>query len=495
MPDPRNPSGSDRDLAAALALLDQLRPALQQGDRAKQNEIVRNLIALSAPMGDQWQALANLVARNGELSLARAAIDLFVEARGGDSHAQYAKAALLEQSGALREAYDLMRSLPDNVPDPAANAYSRGTAALFLGESDEARRQLDRAVRLRPQSGPAWLSLAMSADLAREPALAERIIAAERDIARTPPAHHAAYYYAKGKAHAECGDPAQAFVAFARGAREMKAVMPYDRQTDRASAAEAVQGYTAENIAAVARQPGEPTGRAIFVTGLPRSGTTLVQQILTSHSAVDEGGEISRLPVLAGEVGGSSYHALERYLGRSGAAGAAQRLWGHLLAERFGTPGRVVDKSLDSSRFLGLAAALLPEAPLVWLTRDPLGRAWSCFRTYFVAGLPWSFDLADMAFHFRLEDALLRRWQEILGDRLLVVPMEALTAEPEPWIRRLLAHCRLAEEPQVFTPHERGGTVTTSSTMQVRRPINREATGAAEPYRPFLEPFIKAYYG
>jgi hypothetical protein len=165
------------------------------------------------------------------------------------------------------------------------------------------------------------------------------------------------------------------------------------------------------------------------------------------------------------------------------------------LVERFRTPGRVVDKSLDSSRFLGLAAALLPEAPLVWLTRDPLDRAWSCFRTYFVAGLPWSFDLADMAFHFRLEDALLRRWQEILGDRLLVVPMEALTSEPEPWIRRLLAHCRLAEEPQVFAPHERGGTVTTSSVMQVRRPINRDAIGSAKPYRQFLEPFIEAYYG
>jgi hypothetical protein len=276
----------------------------------------------------------------------------------------------------------------------------------------------------------------------------------------------------------------------------MKAAMPYDRQADRASAAEAVEGYTAEDIAAaIARQPGEPTGRAIFVTGLPRSGTTLVQQILTSHSTVDAGGEIGRLGLLAGEVGGSSYRALERYLSRSGVAGTAQRLWGHLLVERFRTPGRVVDKSLDSSRFLGLAAALLPEAPLVWLTRDPLDRAWSCFRTYFVAGLPWSFDLADMAFHFRLEDALLRRWQEILGDRLLVVPMEALTSEPEPWIRRLLAHCRLAEEPQVFAPHERGGTVTTSSVMQVRRPINRDAIGSAKPYRQFLEPFIEAYYG
>jgi hypothetical protein len=155
----------------------------------------------------------------------------------------------------------------------------------------------------------------------------------------------------------------------------------------------------------------------------------------------------------------------------------------------------VIDKSVTTSRYLGLAAALLPEAPVVWLTREPLDRAWSCFRTNFLGGaVPWSYSLADIAHHFRLEDGLLAQWREILGERLLVVPYEELVGEPDGWIRRILAHCSLAEEPKVFAPHENPRRVATASMMQVRRPINREAVGAAEPYREHLAPFIEAYY-
>jgi hypothetical protein len=135
----------------------------------------------------------------------------------------------------------------------------------------------------------------------------------------------------------------------------------------------------------------------------------------------------------------------------------------------------------------------LPEAPIVWLKRDPLDCAWSCFRTHFLAGVSWSYDLADIAHHFRLEDELLARWQDILGDRVLVVPYEGLVADSAGWIRRILAHCQLSEEPEAFSPHENRRAVTTSSVMQVRRPINRAAVGAAEPYRAFLQPFVDAY--
>ena len=198
--------------------------------------------------------------------------------------------------------------------------------------------------------------------------------------------------------------------------------------------------------------------------------------------------------MLAGEVGGASHAAVARAVEAGGAAPAA-RLWHRWLDERFAAPGRVVDKSVDTSRYLGLAAALLPEAPLVWVTRDPLDRAWSCFRTNFLGGaIPWSYDLDDIAAHFRLEDALLAQWREMLGERLLVVSYEALVADPEAWIRGVLAHCGLAEEPAVFAPHENRRAVATASMVQVRRPIGSSAIGSAEPYRAFLGPFIEAYY-
>lgn len=444
-------------------------------------------------MGDQWPALANVALQNGEITLARKAIDRFVEESGGAPLAQYHKTAVLEQSGAMSDAYALLSSLPRDMPDAVTNAYSRGVAALFLGNDDEARGQLERAARLQPRLGAAWLALATSADMASEPDLADRIAAAESEMADAEPAHRAPYYYALGKVHADRGEHGLAFTAFARGAQEMKSLVPYSPQADQRNAAGSLDGYSGDSIAALSRPRSGTTARSIFVTGSPRSGTSLVEQILTSHSAVSDGGETNRLLLLAREVGGHSWPALKGYVDSHGVAKAAD-LWRHWMAERFPAPGRVVDKSLTTTRLIGLAAALLPDAPLIWLTRDPLDCAWSCFRTFFQGSMPWSHDLADIARHFRIEDELLQRWQEILGERLLVVPYESMVAEPEAWIRRIMSHCGLAEEPQVFAPQENARNVRTASLMQVRRPINRRAIGSAEPYREFLEPFISAYY-
>lgn len=479
------------NLAASLSLVDQLQRALGRNDRAQIVDAVRQLVTRRVPMGAQWQQIAYMAADQGELSLSRQAMALYVDASGGNPMARYQQAGLLAQTGALRAAYALLESLPQNVPDMAVNAYSRGAAAVFIGQLDEARELLERATKLRPELGQAWLPLSTLVNFAQEPALAERIVAVERVMRKAPSAAQAPYYYALGKAYADLGEHARAFAAFAEGARLKKAERPYDRQGDRAAAAEALRGYDAENLASLAKQQSEPTARSIFVSGLPRSGTTLVEQILTNHSEVSDGAEINRLRMLSRDVGGPSFQAVDRYVASRGAAPPA-RLWLHWMNERFPAPGRIVDKSMETSRYLGLAAALLPDAPIVWLKRDPLDCAWSCFRTHFLAGVEWSYDLEDIAFHFRLEEQLLGQWQQILGDRLLVVPYEALAGDPASWTRRLLSHCGLAEEPQVFEPHRNQRAVTTSSVMQVRKPINRKAIGSAEPYREFLAPFLGA---
>lgn len=494
MPTPPRSKTNDRDLADVVALVARLDPAIEQQNRRELVEVIGKLVELRAPLGPQWQRLAYLADEKGETGLAREAIDLYVAAREGEPAALYEKAGFLAHTGDWQEAYGLLRKLPANVPDDAANAYSRGTTALYLGRADEARAELERATSLQPKLAAAWQLLGMVVDYARAPDLADRLISAGREMENAPPADHAIYSYALGRAYADLGEHRQAFAAFEGAARQLKPFVPYKREHDRATAAIAARGYSSERIGALAAMQHEPTDRCMFVTGLPRSGTTLVEQILTSHSAVSDGGEIDRLRLLAGDVGGLSYDAASAYVHRHGAAAAAH-LWGRWLDQRFPAPGRVVDKTVNTTRLLGLVATLLPDAPLIWLTRDPLDCAWSCFRTFFNNSMPWSNDLEDIAYHFRLENELLEQWQEILRDRLLVVPFEELASDPDPWIRRIVAHCALAEEPSVFAPHENARVVTTSSAMQVRRPINRAGIGVAEPYREFLAPFINRYYG
>jgi tetratricopeptide (TPR) repeat protein len=478
--------------SAILAVVQQLQVAVRQQKREQQKEAIEQLVAMRAQMGAQWQAIANIALRIGELSLAREAIDCLVETEGDTSLARYNKALLLEQCGDLDGAYALLRTVPRDTPDAATNAYSRGMTALYLGATEEARNEFERAASLRPRMGVAWLMLATSVDLGSETDVADRLVAARREMEQAAPAERASYEYALGKAFADRGDHASAFAAFSRGATTMKSLVPYSSANVRRYAVEGVRGYSAESLAAISSCQSAPSERTIFVTGLPRSGTTLVTQILTGHGEVSGGAETNRLVLLAKEVGGHSALALGKYVDAQGAPEAADllRYW---LDQRFPQPGRVVDKSLTTTRLIGLAAALLPKAPLIWLRRDPLDCAWSCFRTFLQGNMPWSHDLADIALHFRLEDELLRQWQGILGDRLLVVPYEDLVTDSATWIGRILTHCGLAAEPQVFAPHENSHGVTTASATQVRRPIHRQGIGSAEPYRAYLEPFLDAY--
>jgi hypothetical protein len=482
----------DRDLAAVLAKVEQFQRALQRRNRAEIADRLRDLVAARAPMAGQWHELARIAVDLGEIRLARQAIDLYVESFDASPAAQFTKARFLTYFGAFDEALALLSTLPASVPDAYSYALSRGAAALNTGDAVQAREWLEEAIRLQPLSGSAWHSLSQLVNFDREPRLFDRIVAGERSLDGVPAMERALYHYALGKAHADRGAHAEAFTAFARAASETKALFPDDEALDRQGALEAVRGYDRARIAAIARQQTEPTSRAMFVMGLPRSGTTLAEQILTSHSAVTHGAELNLLRLLVHEIGDASFPALEGHVRKAGAPTLA-RVWRHLLDERVPRPGRVVDKTTDTTRKLGVAAAALPEAPLIWLRRDPLDCAWSCFRTCFMQGIRWSNDLTDIAAYFRLEDQLLAQWRQILGETLLVMPYEELVTEPEPSIRRLLAHCGLTEEPQAFTPHENARAIGTASMMQVRRPINREGIGAAEPYRKFLQPFIDAY--
>lgn len=471
-----------------------LRSALARRDRMATNRAVAELLATRAPLGAEWRRIAQLMRVSGEFGLAHRAIDAFIVAAGGTPAARYEKVVLLTQTGRQREAHALLESLPAGQMDPAARAYVLGNIAITLGLVEQGRAELERVIRGKPGWGPGWLSLSSAVNLASDP-LGDRLLADAAAAERQPPGDRARFHYALGKLHHDRGEHDRAFAAYAKGARLLRGETPYSRTGNEKGALAAMAGFAPGFIERLNARQTIATDRPIFVTGLPRSGTTLVEQILASHSAVSDGGEISVAHHVAVATGGVSGDAIAAHLASGGSLAAMAGLYLHLLDERFGTAGRIVDKTIDNSRFLGLIAAMLPDAPLIWMRRDPLDSAWSCFRTFFIHGVAWSYNLTDIAHHFLLEDRLLDFWQSRLGERLLVVPYGALVDAPQHWTRRILAHCGLPEEPAVHDFHQTDRIVATASALQVRRPINRSGIGVAEPYRRHLQPFGDAYWG
>jgi len=480
------------DTSALPPLLAQLKAALAMRDRVATRRVVTTMLDQRAPLGQQWRAIAQLMQASGDLSLALRAIDAFIAFSGNDPVAIYSKVVLLTQAQRIEDAHDLLARLPKTVPDAAGHAYVLGNTAMTLGRVDDARRHLLEALAHRPGWGPAWLTLAAAVNLAHDP-IGEQLLSESAVAERNAPGDLARYCYALGKLHADRGEPAAAFAAFSRGAALLKSETPYGRKGDDANAAAATEGYDESFFERIHARQTIDTSRPIFVTGLPRSGTTLVEQILASHSAVQDGGELNLIQHVAVAAGGVSGTAIDRHIAQWGTVDALGELYLHLLSERFGPEGRIIDKTIDASRFMGVIATALPNAPLIWMRRAPLDTAWSCFRTFFIHGVGWSFDLADIAHHFRLEDALMAFWKGMLGDRLLVVPYEELVEEPAVWTARLLAHCGLEDEAAAYAPHLNPRRVATASALQVRRPINRDGLGVAEPYRPWLQPFLDAY--
>ncbi len=476
-------------------LIYQLAAALRRGSRGETVDLIRAINRAQPPLGARWKSMAAVARQNGEIDDALAAMQHYVAAAGRTGLAYYELAAMNAQLGRPEAAAGLMQRVPDNIPSPAEHHYIHGTLAANLGRFSDALDHLRQTVTANPGSGQAWLALAMIGRLSAED---ERALhAAAAAVERAPSIERAAYAYARGKAFDDAQEHDAAFAAITQGAAIMQHERPYDHAADTADAERACAGWQEHFARALdpvdPQQPAEPpiADLPIFVTGLPRSGTTLVEQILVSHSRVSGGGEMGIMQIASRDAGKTAAD-YQQYLARGNSCGELARLYQHLARQRFPGTGRIVDKSLDSSRHMGLITAIFPAAPIIWLRRDPLDCAWSAYRTWFQRGLDWSWSMPDIARHFQLEDRIMQFWADV-NPRILKVNYADLVGDPENWIKRISSHCGLAMETAQLEPHKTVRNVTTASVAQVRQKISSQAVGSAKPYRQHLQPFMDVY--
>ena len=454
--------------------------------------MVRSLVAARHPFGDQWLGIAETLLAQDQIKLGKAALALLVLQSGNDPAAIFRSAQALCRYRLYEPAWDLLDGLElGSLPDDE-HALLRGIVASNMGLMTVARQELRLAVRANPRLGRAWLRLAMITDR-NSGDIHEALVRAGPAMRAASRHEQIRYQYALSKTSDDHSQRSEAFAALLEAKNLEDSQNRYDAVADASEANAALDGASPGDIASIGEQTRDNLRSPIIVTGLPRSGTTLVEHILASHSHVAGGDELGFFHRVATRIGGASVSHLKRHLAGGGTAGALVNYYIGLVDQRFDPSGRVVDKTLEASRYLGLAASLMPHAPIIWMRRDPLDCAWSTFRTYFGSRLAWTRDLVAIAMHFRLEDMLFTRWQGILGSRMLAVNYENLVSAPGQVIPRLLDHCGLAMEDAVLRPEQNRRPVTTMSVAQVRRPIGRDSIGCAGPYAEMLDPFVKAY--
>lgn len=369
-----------------------------------------------------------------------------------------------------------------------------GNLLRTTGEREQAIASLRRALALDPDYVNGWYNLAMTKKFVPDD---PDIAALEQQLAR-PDLVDAArmhFHFALGKALVDIeADADQVFAQYLEGCRLKRTTFDYDPdQTDRLFARIA-QCFPREWFDALPAV-GDATDAPIFVVGMPRSGTTLVEQILASHARVHGAGERNDLGHLVKAKNESSGHQYPEWLAdmpvdELSLLGAHYR---RRVIDPVESSDRVVDKMPENFRYLGLIVAALPNARIVHIRRDPLDTCLSCFMHLFNAWQPFCYDLTELGRYYRAYAGLMDHWRNNLPKgRMLELEYEQLVTDPEPWARRLLAHCGLEWDPACLEFHTSQRLVKTASTLQVRQPINRSAVGRWRRYRDHLQPLIEA---
>lgn len=373
---------------------------------------------------------------------------------------------------------------------------SRGHALKTIGRRDEAVAAYRAAYVARPDFGDAYWSLAnLKTYRFTEAEIGE--MTHWETMPRTTQTDRIHLNFALGKAYEDAGDHARSFTHYERG----NALKLADSGYDPARFDEEVErmiAYTPAALFAGNAAGGAPASDPIFVVGLPRAGSTLIEQILASHSMVEGTAELPQVLAQVHALSARTIEERDRFYPASLATLTPDdftRMGESYLAEtqalRHGKP-RFVDKMPNNFRHIGLIARMLPRARIIDARREPMACCFSGFKQLFAEGQEFTYGLEAIGRYYRGYLRLMDHWQTVLPERILTVRHEDLLDDFEAEVRRMLAFLDLPFEPACLDFHRTERAVRTASSEQVRRPLNNEGREVWRNFAAYLSPLARA---
>lgn len=396
----------------------------------------------------------------------------------------------LGDAGGAVEAFEICLQARPHEP---ALLVAHADQLKYSGRRDQAIAGYKRAIALAPRHGEAWFRLG-DVKTYRFTPTEEDAMSALLAADGVEPQHRVFIHYAQARARDDAGSPAEAFAHYAAGAALQHALDPYD-PTRFTSFLRRCEALFTPSFFDARRGAGRPDADPIFIVGLPRAGSTLVEQILASHSQVEGTTELPYIGLIAqrlsGALSGETYPDLATLdtSNRSDLAEAyLEAARGH---RRLGRP-RFIDKQPENFQHIGLIHLILPNARIIDVRRNPMAGGLGMFRQHFGSGRAYTYDLHDIGLYYRTYVELMACCDAALPGRIHRVIYDDLVDDPETEIRRLLDHCGLPFEPACLNFHENSRAVMTPSAEQVRRPIFRNGIDQWRAYESWLDPLKKA---
>ena len=384
-----------------------------------------------------------------------------------------------------------------------SSAQSRRSPAAALGRTSQQDARAPRRVRtgvqtsasqMDPGMGEAYWSLAdlknyvfSDAEIASMQSLVKGEEGDDEDQAHL--------HFALGRAFEHLKDYPTAFAHYATGNRRRRKTVPFDIEAFERKTQRVRECFDAAFFAARSGC-GFPDPSPIFIVGLPRSGSTLVEQILASHSCVEGTFELPNLLTIVREFDhADAAHDAYPEIVRT----ASQEHLGHLgrryieeTAPLRGTRPYFIDKMPNNFSHVGLIHTILPRAVIIDARRHPLDACFSTYKQHFAEGQSFSYDLDDLGRYYRCYLSLMDHWNAVLPGKVLLLQYEQLIRDPEAQIRRLLSHCSLSFEPACLSFHETKRPVRTASAEQVRQPLYTSGVGYWRHFEANLAPLRRA---
>jgi tetratricopeptide (TPR) repeat protein len=496
--------------------------ALSGGDYRSSEDIFRDILKHDA---SNLAALAGLAAVAIRAGNTRDAERLLNHARNRSAHHPLVQRALGHAqltANRLPAAETTFRELLRLEPQNAQNWSALGSVYIRLLRQEEALSAYEEAARLEPAQtgfrlaiGHVNKSLGRRAQceasyrecLRLDPAAAEAYwsladlknylfsdaeLAAMQDLLTSPArTDRAQLHFAIARALEQRERYAEAFNHYAEGNALRRKTAPFSIETFEAKSRRIAACFDAEFFRARAAA-GDPDPAPIFIVGLPRSGSTLVEQILASHSQVEGTMELHNILAMVRELDHldadrDGYPEKARTLSADELTGLGRRFIEETAALRSGKP-RFVDKMPNNFSHVGLIHAILPNAKIIDARRHPMDACFSTYKQHFAEGQSFSYDLGDLGRYYRCYLALMDHWDEVLPGKVFHLQYEQLIRDPEGVIRSLLEHCGLPFEAATLNFHQTDRPVRTASSEQVRQPLYASGVGYWKRFEAALEP-------